>query len=148
SEGVYGFQMVVENGSGVGGTPPSAGNAPEIWVAVDLSKPTGRILGVDNGANPDELVVRWEASDDVPDARPISLSYATSLRGPLTRIAAGLENTGNYLWRLERGVPQRLFLRLEVRDEAGNLSVFETPEAIGIDRQRPQGHIRGIRPLN
>ena len=39
-------------------------------------------------------------------------------------------------------------MRLEVRDEAGNVGADETPHRLSsIDRQRPQGRIRGVRPM-
>jgi hypothetical protein len=44
-------------------------------------------------------------------------------------------------------VPERVLLRLEVRDEAGNVASFDTPNPVGLDRYRPSGRIRGVRPL-
>ena len=65
----------------------------------------------------------------MPDPRPISLSFSASAGGPWTPIASGLENTGSYRWRLDSRVPDPIYLRLEVRDEAGNVGTFETAEA-------------------
>ena len=39
-EGLYGFRAVVTNGAGVGGKPPKSGDSPDIWIGVDLTKPT------------------------------------------------------------------------------------------------------------
>ena len=80
------------------------------------------------------------------DARPIALSFGPGAGGPWTPIAAGLENTGSYRWRLDNRVPDRIYLRLEVRDEAGNVGTFETAEPVSLDRHRPEGRIRGVRP--
>ncbi len=44
------------------------------------------------------------------------------------------------------GVPQQIYVRLEVRDEAGNVGSDETQTPVLIDRQRPQGRICGVRP--
>ncbi len=146
-EGVYGFRIVVESGSGLGGQPPAEGELPEVWIGVDLTKPTGRLLGTEIGADVGELVVRWEASDDALDPRPISLSLGTRPQGPGVPIASGFENSGSDPWRLDDRVPGRCYLRLEVRDEAGNVGVFETTEPVALDRRRPEGHIRGVRPV-
>ena len=48
-EGLYGFRLVLTNGAGVGGKPPRSGDAPDIWIYVDLTKPTARIVSVEPG---------------------------------------------------------------------------------------------------
>ena len=48
-EGIFGFRIVVHSGSGLGGRPPADGDLPDIWIGVDLTKPTGRITGADSG---------------------------------------------------------------------------------------------------
>ena len=65
--------------------------------------------------------------------------------GPWTPIASDLENTGSYNWRLDNRVPAQVFLRLEARDEAGNSGVYVSQQPVSLDRQRPQGRIRGVR---
>ena len=147
AEGIYGFRIVVQSGSGLGGRPPADGDAPDIWIGVDLTKPSGRITSAEVAAEAGELAIGWEAGDDVLDTRPIAISFSAGAGGPWTPIAAGLENTGSYRWRLDNRVPDRIFLRLEVRDEAGNVGAFETAEAVSLDRHRPEGRIRGVRPL-
>ena len=48
-EGLYGFRAVVTNGAGLGGKPPKSGDAPDIWIGVDLTKPTARIVSAQTG---------------------------------------------------------------------------------------------------
>jgi hypothetical protein len=144
-EGTYGFRITVQSGSGLGGQPPVAGDSPEIWVGIDLTKPTCSILDAQVSEDSSELTIRWEAADDALEPRPISISYAPAADGPWTPIAAGVENAGSYRWRIEKRVPDRVYLRLEARDEAGNVGVYETAEAIALDRHRPEAHIRGVR---
>jgi hypothetical protein len=146
-EGIYGFRIVVQSGSGLGGLPPRNGDLPEIWVGVDLTRPVAKITSAAIQPDTGELRVRWEASDELPDQRPISLSFSDHPNGPWTPIASGLENTGSYAWRLDNRAPDKIYLRLEARDEAGNVGVFVTTEPVLLDRQRPQGRIRGIRPV-
>ena len=148
-EGLYGFRITVQDGNGFGARPPRSGDLPELWVGVDLTKPAVRITGVELGAGPHagELAIRWEATDSLLATRPVTLSFAEHPGGPYSTIAAGLENTGAYAWRFDNRVPDRIFVRLEVRDEAGNIGVFETPDPVALDPGRPQGHLRTVRPL-
>ncbi len=148
-EGLYGFHVAVRSGAGLGGEAPRPGTPPDVWIGVDRSKPVARILSAEQvaGGPISQLKIRWEASDAMLSARPIALLYSESRDGPWTTLAVGIENTGSYTWSLDRRVPERLFLRLEVRDEAGNLAIQETPEPLFLDQRRPQGRIREVRPV-
>ena len=42
----------------------------------------------------------------------------------------------------------QLYLRLEVRDEAGNVAVHETAQPVIIDQSRPTARLRGVRPVS
>ena len=66
--------------------------------------------------------------------------------GPWLPIASGLENTGRYAWPIDNRTPPQFYLRLEVRDEAGNVGVHETTEPVTIDQSRPTVRIRDVRP--
>jgi hypothetical protein len=147
AEGIYGFRVVAQSGSGLSGRTPAAGDLPDIWIGIDLTKPVVKLARAEMAPDAGELVIDWEATDDVLDTRPISLSFSTAAQGPWTPIAAGLENTGSYRWRLDSRVPDRIYLRLDARDEAGNVGSFETAEPVALDRQRPEGRIRGIRAV-
>lgn len=143
-EGVYGFRIVVQSGNGLGGLPPRPGDAPEIWTAVDLTPPVAKITSADVGRELGDIVIRWQAADELLERRPISLFYSDRPTGPWTPIAAGLDNSGGYAWRLDNGVPDRVYLRVEARDEAGNIGSFDTKDPLALERQRPQGRIRGV----
>jgi hypothetical protein len=148
-EGIYGFRVVVTNGSGLGGTPPKSGDLPDLWIGVDLTKPTARIVSAQQGVDAEarHLVISYRADDKMLAARPISLSYAQSHAGPWITIASGLENTGRYAWPVDARTPSQFFLRLEVRDEAGNVGVHEMSEPITIDQSRPTIHVRDVHPV-
>jgi hypothetical protein len=146
-EGLYGFAVVVESASGLSGAPPRQGQRPELWIGVDLTKPQVDITGVEPGNNPDELVIYWDAQDRRFNGRPISIFFSNRQGGPWTIAAGSLENTGNYTWRLDNRVREQLYLKVEARDAAGNLGWFETTEPMSLNRQLPQGRIRGVRPI-
>jgi len=149
-EGIYGFRMAVENGPGMAGRPPLAGDVPGIWIGIDLTRPAGRITRAQQGIgrDGDKLFIAWEAHDnrELP-AKPISLSYSERSGGPWTTMAGGLENTGQYTWQLSGSLPQRMYLRLEIYDAAGNMGVYETPEPATLDLSSPAAQLRDLRPM-
>jgi hypothetical protein len=148
-EGVYGFRMTVESGSGLRGRAPQAGDVPEVWIGIDLTRPTARLISAEPGAGDraGEMIVRYEANDALLAKGPITLLRGAQPGGPWTTIAAGLENTGQYSWRFDAAAPDRVYLRLEVRDEAGNVGAFEAADSISLERVLPQGRLRNVRPV-
>ncbi len=149
-EGIYGFRMALQNGPGIAGRPPLPGDVPGIWIGIDLTRPVGRITQAQQGVgrDGDKLFVAWEASDNRDlAARPISLSYSERAGGPWTSMASGLENSGRYAWPLTGSLPQRLYLRLEIHDAAGNMGVYETPQPVPLDLSSPAAQLRDLRPL-
>jgi hypothetical protein len=58
-----------------------------------------------------------------------------------------LENTGRYAWAMDNRTPPQFYLRLEVRDEAGNMGFHETSLPIAIDQSRPTIRVREVRPV-
>jgi hypothetical protein len=149
-EGLYGFRIVVEAGNGLGGQPPQSGDAPEIWIGVDLTRPQVQLISALSGTGnqADHLIIKWSATDESLDPRPIALSYVVEPGEPWQTIASGLENTGGYAWRLPADVPEEIYLRVEARDKAGNTAEYVATRPTRIYRPRPQGHIRGVRPIN
>ncbi len=147
-EGIYGFRIVVYGRNGAG-RKPQPGDPPNIWVRVDLTKPVARILSAKEGTGSEagHLVITWTADDEELAEEPISLAYSTQRGGPWTSIAKRLPNTGQYAWPLPEKDLGRLFLRLEVRDAAGNLAEFERVDPVLIDRPPPTVRIRDVRPL-
>ena len=131
---------MVHSGSGLGGQPPVEGDAADVWIGVDLTKPTGRITAAEPSDDGTELVIPWEASDDALDVAA-DRRWRSAIRrgGPWTPIAAGLENTGSYTWRFDDRVPPLVYLRLEVRDEAGNVTTTDLAEPVSLDRSQAGG---------
>jgi hypothetical protein len=148
-EGIYGFRMVIETTGGARSPTPKPGDLPEVWVGIDVTKPSARIVSVQPHGDEQErtLDIRWEADDRLLPSRPISLSFAEQSDGPWTTIVSGLPNTHAYDWRFDARTPERIYLKLEVRDVAGNTTTYVTPDPVVIERVRPQGRIRGVRPI-
>ncbi len=148
--GMYGFLIAVQSGAGIGGEQPRPGEKPAIWIGVDKTLPTLQLLGVSEGvgAQAGTLLFDWQAEDPALAHDAVTLLYSEHPGGPWSRIAAGLENTGHYAWSPVVELPDLIYLRLEVRDEAGNVAAVDAPEAIAMQRLQPQGRVRNVRPLD
>ncbi|MBN1395567.1 MAG: hypothetical protein JW959_11130 [Pirellulales bacterium] len=148
-EGIYGFCVTVSNGAGLGGKPPAPGDRPELLIGVDLTKPVARIVSAKQGVDGEtgHLIISWQADDRMLADRPVSLFYSEGVAGPWRPLAEGLENSGRHAWRIDEQTPASFYLRMEVRDVAGNVCTHEMSEPVEIDRSLPKVRIRGVRPL-
>jgi hypothetical protein len=147
-EANYGFRIVIIGRNGLATSAPRAGDAADIWVGIDLTRPKGRLMSAQYGQGPaaGKLDIRWEASDANLTERPITLSISDRPDGPFTPIAAGLPNSGQYYWEFDPRSPRLIFLRLEIRDEAGNVAIDQLTEPIKVEGLEPRGRIRGFSP--
>jgi hypothetical protein len=93
------------------------------------------------------LILRWTASDDNLEPRPIALFYSSHPAGPWSTIATSVTNSGVYDWQVERHVPARIYLRVEARDLAGNIAAFQSSEPVTIDLPQPTGSPGGVESL-
>jgi hypothetical protein len=149
-EDTYGFRIVVHSVGGSTAPRPQPGDNPELWITVDLRQPVAEITAIESGAGnlADHLILYWRAQDDNLTQRPVSLYYASGLNGPWSTVAANLENTGEYAWRVERHVPERFYLRLEVRDSAGNVAAFRTREPITFAVPTPTAQLNSAESID
>jgi hypothetical protein len=149
SDGIFGFRIVVESMTGLRGDPPRAGDVPDVWVGVDTTKPFARFIGADlaPGPKPEALTIRYEAGDAMLAPQPISLFFSGDPAGPWQLITEKLENNGQFAWRIEKGLPDRVYLRLEARDLAGNVTSIITPAPVSLLPAPPKGYIRDVRPV-
>jgi hypothetical protein len=145
-EGVYGVSLVLTNGSGLGGTPPAKGEAPDYWVEVDLTRPVAQLLSVrpGRGADAGTLQITWTAADKNLGATPVDLYYTTQRGGMWQPIVRGVKNDGNYRWPLPRDVGPEFFIRLDVTDQAGNIARCETPQPVVVDLARPKARVLSV----
>jgi len=94
-EGIYGFRVVVTNGAGMGGKPPASGDLPDLWVGVDLTKPTARIVSAQQGVDAEagSLIISWQA-DDKNACRPARVARVQP--EPRRAMAADRQRTGEH----------------------------------------------------
>lgn len=142
-DGVYGFAIRVKSGVGLSDEPPQANEEPSIVIVVDRTPPTVQLAPPQQGAGAgmNKINISWRVQDDNPSDRPISLSYAGSPQGPWEPICAWQQDTGNYVWQVNQGVPARLYIRVIARDAAGNTSFVDTPQPLLVDLAKPTARI-------
>ena len=149
-EGVYGFTLIARSGVGLSENPPRSGDAPQVWVEVDLQKPIVHWVTAEVGRGSESgwLTISWKATDKNLGREPIGISYAKDRQGSWTPIASRIENTGRYRWQMPEGVPYSFFVRVEATDQAGNEAVLVTPQPILVDLAKPKGVILNVEPAN
>lgn len=148
-EGVYGYRVVVVAVSGLASRRPRPGDQADLWIGVDTTEPIVRLTGAVYGKNEDagRLAIRWEADDALFGDRPVTIRFSETAEGPWVTIASGLPNSGEYLWAADPRTPEEIFLRIEVRDAAGNKAADQLERAIKVEGLIPRGRIRGFRPV-
>jgi hypothetical protein len=146
-EGNFGFRIVVISNNGLSGHPPQNGDPPDLCVGVDSTAPSVRLTSAiyGEGERAGQLDIRWEATDASLGERPVTLQFSENRDGPWSTVASGIPNTGQYFWQVESRIPAKIFLRIEVRDEAGNTGEFQVGEPVSTSGLVPQAHIKGLR---
>ncbi|MFM7117433.1 MAG: hypothetical protein ACKO0N_12440 [Planctomycetota bacterium] len=148
-EGTYGFRIVYETTDGVMGRTPARGDQPDMWVRVDVTPPTVQLISAPygRGADAGSLVINWRAEDFDIGARPVTILWGQTAEGPWTNIVTGHPNTGTYSWRVDNQTPDKVFLRLEVTDAAGNQTVSQTTRPLELNGLAPRGRILSVEPV-
>jgi hypothetical protein len=143
---VYGFYVVVKSRAGLGKPPPQTGDLPQIRVEVDTTAPEAELYSPQpEPGKRDTLILTWKASDRNLATNPITLEWAERKEGPWNFIGPeALPNAGRYSWQVPANVPPSVFLRLTVRDAAGNTAVAQTPEPVLIDFSVPEVNVIGL----
>jgi hypothetical protein len=145
---IYGFIVAVKSKAGLAPPPPKSGDPPQALVELDTTAPKGQLYRPQpDPTQPNTLLLTWQAQDRNLGDKPITLEWAEQKDGPWNLIGeAQLPNTRQYSWRLPERLPPRVYLRLTMRDLAGNESRAQTDKPELIDLSVPQTKITGIAP--
>jgi hypothetical protein len=95
----------------------------------------------------DTLLLSWSATDRNPIA--VKLEWAIDPNGPWQPIGEPelphQGQHGKHAWQLPpTGMPPQVYLRLTVRDTAGNEAVAQTPTPVLIDLTEPEVRILSV----
>jgi len=152
-DGLYGFYLVVKSWAGLGKPPPRDGiDIPQIRIEVDTTAPQARLLEPrPHPTRRDSLILMWWAKDNKLGPTPVTLQWADRPDGEWHPIGGELPNTGefvgqtpevpttgDYVWQVPTNIPPRVYLRLVVRDLAGNEAIGQTVEPILVDLNEPE----------
>ncbi|WP_437205727.1 Ig-like domain repeat protein [Planctomicrobium sp. SH664] len=148
-DGEYGFAFRVANGVGVVASPPQPGDRPEVIVLVDRVPPVLQLHPIQQGTGAEngQIILTWSAQDRELHDRPISLSFATRPSGPWEQIGDWLPNTGKYVWTVPASLTEKFYIRVEARDQAGNVTRVDSEQPFLVDRSRPQVRVTEVQPI-
>lgn len=148
-DGLFGFRMVVVGKNGLVSNRPKNGDDADMWINVDSIAPIVRITRAvyGEGEKTGMLVIDYKCDDNNLHEQPITLSYSDHQDGPWTTIAGGLRNAGVYLWKVGPNLPEKIYLRIEAIDRAGNVGTNRLDIPIAVEGLVPRGRIQGFRPL-
>ena len=143
---VYGFYLIVKSRALLGKPPPRPGDAPQIRIELDTTAPFAQLFEPQaDPSQPNTLNVIWKANDAHLASNPITLEWAAKREGPWQFIGeAALPNTGRFNWRITNDMPSSVFLRLTVRDTAGNTAIAETDKPVLVDLTIPELTVIGV----
>jgi hypothetical protein len=151
-EGLYGLTLIARSGVGLALPAPKTGDAPQVWVEVDETKPKVSIVGVEVGRGPDTgyVTVRWNATDKHMSANPITISYVDATAGESGQwqiMAANVANDGRFVYRMPpEGLPPQILVRVEAIDQAGNVGQDETAKPVSTDLSIPKARVIDVHP--
>jgi hypothetical protein len=135
----YGVYVVVKSKAGVGAPPPQRGTKPMVRVELDTTPPEATLrLPVPDTTQENVLTFLWTAADRNLSKNPIALEYSETPTGPWKTIGQDLPNTGRYAWQVPSDVPPRVYLKMAVRDLAGNCGVVVTKDQVVLDLVSPK----------
>jgi len=148
-EGLFGLVLTAINGRGIGSQPPKTGDAPDMWIEVDTTRPVAALTDIRLGGPEDggALHIRWSARDRNLAAQPIDLFYSATREGPWTPIARNVRNDGYFKWTAPTEAGAQAFIRIAVRDLANNVTITETQQTVALgDTVKPKARILDIVP--
>jgi hypothetical protein len=137
---VYGYYIVVKSKAGLGKKPPEPGTAPQVRLEMDITPPSVELYspGPDGGRT-DTLILSWKASDKNLPPNCVTIEWAEQKDGQWKVIGTpDMPNTGRYPWQVPANVPPAVFLRVAVRDTAGNVAVAQTDSPVVVDLSTPE----------
>lgn len=148
-EGVpFGFYLVVKSRAGLGKPAPRSGDVPHVRLECDSTQPQADLYAPQpDPSRPASLVLSWKAEDRNLAPNPVTIEWSANAGGPWEAIGEPQHaNSGRYVWAVPGNVPPKVFLKLSVKDTAGNIAVAQTPGPVLIDLTVPE--VAGVQVLD
>ena len=148
-EGLYGFRLSSRELADSRAFDPPSGEKPSIWIGVDRTRPEARLIRAEpspGDGGPASVHFAWESQDKRPSDQGAALYFSAGGGQPWALIAQDLPPSGSHVWRVPSDVAPRMYFRLEVRDEAGNVATADWPHPVSLRPPRSPVRIDGITP--
>lgn len=162
TEGLYGFFVAPESGSGVMANPPRPADMPMLYVVVDGRDPFVEITGVrvlPGGVRGPLVEIAWETADQNLMADPITLEFSVDKTAAQWseikyRLPPGVERAddrgqkryvGTYTWEVPDEKLWKFYVRIRSVDKAGNAGKFVWKNEVVVDLEMPSAGITGVR---
>src|SRR5206468_25507 len=124
--------------AGLGKPAPHPGDVPHVRLECDTTQPAAELYAPQpDSGRPGSLVLSWKAEDRNLSANPVTLEWSSNGTAWEFIGEPQLPNTGRYTWQVPPKIPPKVYLKLTVRDTAGNVAVAQTHEAQLIDLTEP-----------
>ena len=110
---------------------------------MDQTPPIVELLSAQQGqgAASNRVQVRWRIADEHLASKPVAVYYSTTRNGPWESLSGWTDDLGGFEWPVTPGSPPQFYVRVVVRDTAGNTAKAESPQAILVDLARPTARI-------
>jgi len=150
TDGLYHFISVVNNHVEASRPDPKKGEAGDLQVVVDTTKPEVVIVGqpkvTSNGDRGAVVNIKWKATDANIAPVPIKLEYQAVRRdrpGEVSEWKAitpqeWIDNTGQHTWPAPTSEAYEFLIRITCKDRAGNEAKVETTKPVNVDLERPR----------
>jgi hypothetical protein len=139
---VYGFYLVVISHANLHKDPPVSGTLPQIRLESDITVPKATLdSALADPTRHDTLILKWTATDKNLTERPVTLQWAPKIDGPWEFIGGPeLPHTGSFAWQVPpaAAAATSVYLKLTVRDGAGNVAVAVTEKPVVVDLNVPE----------
>ncbi len=137
-EGLFGCRLEIVRD--IPGPPisPRAGESPSTWIGIDTTPPQVTSLDVTmvDGNESDTFDIQYTFEDPLAMPDSVRLSYSPHKTGPWATIATDQATNGTFNWKPHRSLPNRVFVRIEMPDAAGNIGESITLDPITLRTAR------------
>jgi len=144
-EGLYGVTLVVST-NGQPAVPPVAGEAPDLWLEVDTTRPEVLVQSIQpsSGAESRAVTLTWSVNDRNLGVTPVVVFGAPSQDGPWQPLARGLKSQGTVVCGVTSELGGRVYFRVQAVDKAGNVGRWESRDPIVFEGAKPKVRVIGV----